>query len=329
MMYSADKNRYDRMKYRRCGNSGLMLPFVSLGLWYNYGNRESFENMENMLTTAFDNGITHFDIANNYGPPAGSAEENFGRIMKKELGQYRDQLIISSKAGYGMWEGPYGDFGSRKYLMASIDQSLKRTGLEYFDIFYSHRPDPDTPIEETMGALADIVKQGKALYVGISNYNPEQTRAAVECLDRLGVHCLIHQHSYSMFNRTSDHGLFDVLSEKGVGSIAFSPLAQGQLTSRYIDGIPSDSRISKGYYLRKEDITEEKLRKIIALNNLAKKRGATLAQLALLWVMRRPEMTTVLIGASKPEQITENAAVAFLPPLSAEEINSINLILGV
>ena len=328
MMYNADNNRYEKMMYRRCGKSGLKLPFVSLGLWYNFGNRESFENMGKMLTTAFDHGITHFDIANNYGPPAGSAEENFGRIMKKDLSQYRDQLIISSKAGYGMWEGPYGDFGSRKYLMASIDQSLKRTGLEYFDIFYSHRPDPETPIEETMGALADIVKQGKALYVGISNYNPEQTKAAVRELDRHGVHCLIHQHSYSMFNRTSDKGLFDVLDENGVGSIAFSPLAQGQLTSRYIEGIPSDSRISKGYYLRKEDITEEKLRKIKALDNLAKARGLTLAQLALLWVMRRPEMTSVLIGASKVEQIIENAAIAFLPPLSSEEINEIESILG-
>ena len=327
-MYSANNARYEAMKYRRCGNSGRMLPFVSLGLWFNFGGRESFENMKSMLTTAFDNGITHFDLANNYGPPPGSAEENFGRIIKDELKPYRDQLVISTKAGYRMWEGPYGDFGSRKYLMSSLDQSLKRMKLDYVDIFYSHRPDPETPIEETMGALADIVKQGKALYVGISNYNPEQTSAAVKELARCGVHCLIHQHSYSMFNRTSENGLFDVLESEGVGSIAFSPLAQGQLSSRYIDGIPNDSRISKGYYLRKEDITEEKYKRIVALNNVAANRGITLAQLALLWVMRRPEMTSVLIGASKPDQIKENAAVAFLPPLTDEEVTKIDNILA-
>lgn len=327
-MYLANPNRYDEMKYNFCGKSGLKLPFLSLGMWYNFGHRESFENMGNMLMTAFNLGITHFDLANNYGPPPGAAETNFGRHLKMELGAYRDQLIISSKAGYDMWEGPYGNFGSRKYLMASINQSLKRTGLEYFDIFYSHRPDPNTPIEETMGALADIVRQGKALYVGISNYNPEQTRVAVAELNRCGVKCLIHQHSYSMFNRTSERGLFDVINETGIGSIAFSPLAQGQLTDRYIQGIPTDSRIAKGYYLKKEDITEEKLNKIIRLNEIAKSRGIKLAQLALLWVMRKPEMTSVLIGASKPEQIIDNAAIVKMPPLTVDEQDEIDKILG-
>ncbi|HBL85350.1 MAG: L-glyceraldehyde 3-phosphate reductase [Clostridiales bacterium GWF2_38_85] len=327
-MYLAKADRYDGMKYNYCGESGLKLPFLSLGMWYNFGFKENFENMGNMLMTAFDLGITHFDLANNYGPPPGSAETNFGRHLNMELGAYRDQIIVSSKAGYGMWEGPYGDFGSRKYLMASINQSLKRTGLEYFDIFYSHRPDTDTPIEETMGALADIVRQGKALYVGISNYNPDQTRAAVAELNRCGVRCLIHQHSYSMFNRTSERGLFDAINETGIGSIAFSPLAQGQLTDRYIQGIPTDSRIAKGYYLKKEDITEEKLNKIIMLNEIAKSRGIKLAQLALLWVMRRSEMTSVLIGASKPEQIIENAAIVKMPPLNADEQTEIDKILG-
>lgn len=327
-MYTANEKRYEKMRYVRCGNSGVKLPQVSLGIWHNFGYESSYDNMVKLMTTAFDWGITHIDMANNYGPPGGAAEEHFGKILKNELRPYRDQLFLSSKAGYFMWEGPYGDWGSRKYLMASIDQSLKRCGVDYFDLFYSHRPDPETPIEETMGALADIVKQGKALYVGISNYNPEQTKVAVETLEKLGVKCLIHQHSYSMLNRTSENGLFDVLAEKGVGSIAFSPLAQGQLTNRYLNGIPADSRAAKpSSFLKAAAITQDKISMIKKLNEIAGDRGISLSQMALLWVLRKQEVTSVLIGASKPEQVAENAKVAQMEPLTQEELALIEAVL--
>ena len=327
-MYTANPNRYNEMTYHRCGKSGVLLPRVSLGLWHNFGYESNYENMVSMVTCAFDLGITHFDIANNYGPPPGSAEENFGRILRGELRQYRDQLFISSKAGYHMWEGPYGDFGSRKYMMASIDQSLKRCGLEYFDLFYSHRPDPNTPIEETMGALADMVKQGKALYVGISNYDASQTEIAVDTLQKLGVKCLIHQHCYNMLQRSSEDGLLQVLREKGVGSIAYSPLAQGQLTNRYLDGIPADSRAGKNsVFLKKDDITPQKISLLKQLKQIADNRRILLSQLALLWILRRPEMTSVLVGASKPSQNIETAKVAQMPPLTDEEISKIETLL--
>ena len=326
-MYLADEKRYEKMEYVRCGKSGVKLPKVSLGIWHNFGYGDRFDNMKQMVTTAFDAGITHIDMANNYGPPPGSAEEHFGKILKQELSSYRDELFLSSKAGYYMWQGPYGEWGSRKYIMASIDQSLKRTGLSYFDLFYSHRPDPNTPIEETMGALADIVKQGKALYVGISNYNPEQTKIAVETLGKMGVKCLIHQHSYSMFNRTSEQGLFDVLKEKEMGSIAFSPLAQGQLTDRYLNGIPSDSRVAKNGFLKRDAITPEKVAKIQKLNDFANELGLKLSQMALLWVLRQEQVTSVLIGASKPEQILENAAIVNKAPLSDEALAKIEALL--
>lgn len=327
-MYTANPNRYNEMTYHRCGKSGVLLPRVSLGLWHNFGYESNYENMVSMVICAFDLGITHFDIANNYGPPPGSAEENFGRILRGELRQYRDQLFISSKAGYHMWEGPYGDFGSRKYMMASIDQSLKRCGLEYFDLFYSHRPDPNTPIEETMGALADMVKQGKALYVGISNYDASQTEIAVDTLQKLGVKCLIHQHCYNMLQRSSEDGLLQVLREKGVGSIAYSPLAQGQLTNRYLAGIPADSRAGKNsVFLKKDDITPQKISLLKQLKQIADNRRILLSQLALLWILRRPEMTSVLVGASKPSQIIETAKVAQMPPLTDEEISKIETLL--
>ena len=327
-MYKPDEKRYEKIPYRRCGRSGLMLPAISLGLWHNFGNITPLETQQNLLRTAFDNGITHFDIANNYGPPYGEAERNFGILFARDWKPLRDELIISSKAGYDMWPGPYGDHGSRKYLMASIDQSLKRTGLDYFDIFYHHRPDPDTPIEETMGALYDIVKSGKALYVGISNYNAEQTRVAADTLASMGMHLLIHQPNYSMLNRSIEQGLTDVLEEKGVGCIAFGPLAGGRLTDRYLNGIPADSRAGHDpRYLRPEYITDELLEKVRALNAIAMERGQTMAQMALSWTLRLPQVTTALIGASRPQQIIENVKALDNLEFTQDELQVIDEIL--
>lgn len=307
MSYKAKDTRYDHMIYNRCGKSGLQLPAISLGLWHNFGDVDLYENGRAMVRRAFDLGITHFDLANNYGPPPGSAETTFGRILKDDLMPYRDELIISSKAGYDMWPGPYGNFGSRKYLIASLDQSLKRMGIDYVDIFYSHRPDMETPLEETMGALADIVKSGKALYAGISNYDAKRTKEASKILRSMGVPCLIHQPSYSIFNRWIEEGLQDVLKEEGIGSIAFSPLAQGLLTSKYLNDIPKDSRAAKEHgYLQKDAITKERIEQIRALQEIAQKRGQSLAQMALAWVLRDKKVTTVLIGASRVSQIEEN-----------------------
>jgi L-glyceraldehyde 3-phosphate reductase len=329
MTYQPSVKRYEDMQYRRCGRSGLKLPAISLGLWHNFGGVDALENARAMIHRAFDLGITHFDLANNYGPPAGSAEENFGRILAEDLYRYRDELIISSKAGYYMWPGPYGEWGSRKYLLASLDQSLKRMGLEYVDIFYSHRPDPDTPLEETVGALDSAVRQGKALYAGISSYNPEQTRTAVSILRELGTPCLIHQPSYSMFNRWVEDGLLDVLDEEGVGCIVFSPLAQGMLTTKYLDGIPSDSRAGKAHgFLRPEQVTEDKLSKVRKLNELAQARGQTLAQLALAWVLRHPGMTSALVGASRVAQVEDNVAALGNLAFTAEELQAIEDVLA-
>lgn len=309
--YIAAEDRYEKMKYYRCGKSGLKLPAVSLGLWHNFGSNGNFDNMMDMCHTAFDNGITHFDLANNYGPISGAAEENFGRILQKGLGAYRDELIISTKAGYGMWEGPYGDGGSRKYLISSLDQSLKRMGLEYVDIFYHHRPDPETPLEETMLALDAIVKSGKALYVGISNYDKEQTEAAVKILNELKTPFIINQRSYSMFNRAIEKdGLKSYAAANGIGIIAFCPLDQGVLTDKYLHGIPADSRVkTDGRFLQESAITPEKLEKIKALNEIAASRGQSLAQMALSWILRDGEVTSVLIGASKPSQILDNIGI--------------------
>ncbi len=302
-MYLPADERYEKMQYRRVGNSGIKLPGVSLGLWHNFGGVDTLENSRDMIHTAFDLGVTHFDLANNYGPPPGSAEETFGKILAEDLKRYRDELIISSKAGYYMWPGPYGEWGSRKYLVASCDQSLKRMGLDYVDIFYSHRPDPDTPLEETMGALDYIVRSGRALYAGISSYKPEQTRKAVEILRSLGTPCLIHQPSYSMFNRWVEDGLLDVLQEEGMGCIVFSPLAQGLLTDRYLKDIPENSRAAKAHgALKPSQVTDERVEKVRKLNELAKARGQTMAQLAIAWVLRFPVVTSALIGASRPEQ---------------------------
>ena len=329
-MYDAKNERYRNMKYNRCGNSGIKLPAVSLGLWHNFGSKASSENMLAMCHTAFDLGITHFDLANNYGPEPGSAESNFGRILKNSLGRYRDELIISTKAGYTMWEGPYGDWGSRKYLTASLDQSLMRMGLDYVDIFYHHRPDPETPLEETMLALDSIVKSGKALYVGISNYNNEQTQAAMKVLKELKTPFIINQRRYSMFDRNIEQdGLKSFAAENGIGIIAFSPLAQGLLSERYLGEIPIDSRIiTDGRFLKESMITEELLRKINALNDIAGNRGQTLAQMALSWVLRDNKVTSVLIGASKPAQIIENASIIEAPEFTDEELNRIEKILN-
>ena len=316
------------MLYRRCGRSGLRLPAISLGLWHNFGGVDFFENGRAMVRRAFDLGITHFDLANNYGPPPGSAESNFGEILRLDLKPYRDELIISTKAGWGMWPGPYGDLGSRKYLLASLDQSLKRMGLEYVDIFYSHRPDPETPLEETMGALDHAVRSGKALYAGISSYDPEQTAAAVKILRELGTPCLIHQPKYSMFDRWVEDGLLDVLGREGVGGIAFCPLAQGLLTDRYLLGIPAGSRASKPHgFLKKDDIDEHRLTQIRALGEIAVARGQSLAQMALAWVLRDPRMTTALIGASRVEQIEQNVAALANLHFTAEELARIDAIL--
>ncbi|PFP29517.1 L-glyceraldehyde 3-phosphate reductase [Bacillus sp. AFS073361] len=329
MVYQAAENRYESMKYNRSGRSGLLLPAVSLGLWHNFGGVDTYENGQAMLKRAFDLGITHFDLANNYGPPPGSAEEMFGRILKTDFAPYRDEMIISSKAGYTMWPGPYGDWGSRKYLISSLDQSLKRMGLDYVDIFYSHRPDPNTPLEETMGALDSIVRQGKALYVGISNYSAEQASEAIKILNQLGTPLLIHQPKYSMFNRWIEDGLQDVLQENGVGSIAFSPLAQGLLTNKYLKGIPADSRAASSTgFLREEHVTSEVLNRVQKLNEIATERGQSLSQMALAWVLRGEKVTSVLIGASRVSQIEENVAALNNLDFSEEELARIEDILN-
>jgi L-glyceraldehyde 3-phosphate reductase len=324
MVYSADEQRYEKMQYARTGKSGLKLPRISLGLWHNYGDAYPISNGREMLRTAFDLGINHFDLANNYGPPAGSAEENFGKILKQDFAPYRDELIISTKAGYYMWPGPYGEWGSRKYLLSSLDASLKRMGLEYVDIFYSHRFDPNTPLEETMGALASACKSGKALYVGISSYNAEQTRKACAILQDMGVPLLIHQPSYSMLNRWVEPELLSTLEELGVGAICFSPLAQGMLTDKYLKDIPPTSRAAKDLSLKKSMLSKENLDKIRALNEIAQKRGQSLAQMALAWVLRRKEVTSVLIGASSAEQIVENVAALDNLAFTADELRKID-----
>jgi L-glyceraldehyde 3-phosphate reductase len=327
--YTPAENRYETMLYRRCGRSGLDLPAISLGLWHNFGGVDDLDNARAMIHRAFDLGITHFDLANNYGPPPGSAEQTFGRILREGLSSHRDEMIISTKAGWGMWPGPYGDHGSRKYLTASLDQSLKRMGLDYVDIYYHHRPDPKTPMEESMGALDQAVRSGKALYAGVSSYNPEQTRLAVEILRDLGTPCLIHQPSYNMFDRWVEDGLLDVLDEEGVGGIVFCPLAQGLLTDKYLNSVPEDSRAANPHgFLKRDHITEDKRAKVAALNSLAKQRGQTLAQLALAWVLRRPTVTSALIGASRVGQIDDCVGALENRDISREEVDAIDNILA-
>jgi L-glyceraldehyde 3-phosphate reductase len=329
MPYAAADARYQNMPYRRTGQSGLMLPPISLGLWHNFGGVDQLENGRNMLRRAFDLGITHFDLANNYGPPPGSAETTLGQVLKSDLGAYRDELVISTKAGYGMWAGPYGDFGSRKYLVSSLDQSLRRLELDYVDIFYHHRPDPETPLAETMGALDHIVRSGKALYVGISNYPAPLAKRAAELLRQLGTPCLIHQPAYNMFNRWIEAELLSTLAEQGMGCIAFSPLAQGLLTNKYLGGIPADSRAGKPTgFLRPEHVTDERLRRVRALGAIAEARGQTLAQLAIAWVLRHPGMTSALIGASRIEQIDDAVGALQRLDFSSKELSSIDAILG-
>jgi len=329
MMYSPAETRYDTMRYNRCGRSGLKLPAISLGLWHNFGGVDVLENCRAILRRAFDLGITHFDLANNYGPPYGSAEETFGQIFKKDFMPYRDELIISSKAGWDMWPGPYGDFGSRKYLVASLDQSLKRMGLEYVDIFYHHRPDPETPLEETMGALDYIVRSGRALYAGISMYPPELTRQAANILRQLGTPCLIHQPNYSLFDRWIEGGLLDVLKAEGIGCIVFSPLEQGVLTNRYLKGIPADSRAGKPEtYLSEEDITEDKLARVRKLNEIAQTRGQSMAQMALAWVLRQPVVTSALVGASRVAQVEDSVATLNRLQFNQDELGAIEKILA-
>lgn len=329
MSYTPAVNRYQNMSYRRCGKSGLKLPAISLGLWHNFGHVNDFENSRKILHTAFDAGITHFDLANNYGPPPGSAEENFGKILKQDFSAYRDELVISSKAGYYMWEGPYGEWGSKKYLVSSLDQSLKRMQLDYVDIFYHHRPDPDTPLEETMSALDLIVRQGKALYAGISNYKPQEAKQAFQILKDLGTPCLIHQPKYSMFERWVEDGLLDLLGEEGVGCIPFSPLAQGLLTDKYLKGIPEDSRVAtSGVFLNENHLTEERLTAVAKLNVLAQKRGQKLAHMALSWILKDDRITSVLIGASKPEQVLDAIKALENIAFSEEELKEINSILA-
>ncbi|MCX7655886.1 MAG: L-glyceraldehyde 3-phosphate reductase [Treponemataceae bacterium] len=329
MPYTANEQRYVRLTYRRCGNSGLKLPVISLGFWHNFGEGTPYERARSMALTAFDLGITHFDLANNYGPPPGSAEETLGKIIKRDLAAYRNELVISTKAGYGMWPGPYGDFGSRKYLLSSLNDSLKRLGLEYVDIFYHHRPDPETPLEETMGALVQAVRQGKALYVGVSNYPPDLTRRAAAILRSEGVPLLIHQPRYHMLDRWIETELFSACEENGVGVIAFMPLAQGLLTDRYLKGIPEDSRAaSSSPFLRPEQITPDVLAKIRTLNTIAQRRGQTLAQMALAWTLRDKRVTSALIGASRPEQIQENVAAVHKLEFSPEELEEIDRVLG-
>lgn len=325
MGFHADPGRYDSMVYRRCGRSGLRLPAVSLGLWHNFGDTRSLQLQRDIVTRAFDLGVTHFDLANNYGPPAGSAESNFGRILKHDLAPYRDELIISSKAGWGMWPGPYGDLGSRKYLVASIDQSLKRMGVDYVDIFYHHRPDPDTPLDETMGALDAIVRSGKALYVGVSNYNAEQSARAAAILQDLGTPLLINQPSYSMFNRWIEvDGLLDALDVVNAGCIVYSPLAQGLLTDRYLAGVPEGSRVRTSAFLNESDLSEETMNKVAALNDIAGRRGQSLAQLALAWALRDSRMTSVIIGASSIGQLEDNLAALEKLDLTADELTDID-----
>ncbi len=327
-MYTPDSKRYDNMKYNRCGRSGLLLPAISLGLWHNFGSEAPFHRARQMILGAFDLGITHFDLANNYGPQIGTAEENFGKVLKDDLKNYRDELIISTKAGYRMWEGPYGEWGSKKYLIASLDQSLKRMGVDYVDIFYSHRPDPETPLEETADALEQVVRQGKALYVGISSYNPQMTARMYDILKSRGITLLIHQPKYSMLNRWVEDGLLDTLKEKGMGAIAFSPLAQGLLTDRYFNGIPTDSRAGgSSIFLNGNNITQEILDKTRKLNELAQIRGQSLAQMALSWVLRKEEMTSVIIGASRLDQIKDNIGALNNLEFSTEELNRIDEIL--
>jgi L-glyceraldehyde 3-phosphate reductase len=329
MEYKPDDQRYSSMRYVRCGRSGLKLPSISLGFWHNFGSVDLFDNGRAMVRRAFDLGITHFDLANNYGPLPGSAEENFGRILKKDLSAHRDEMIISTKAGYYMWPGPYGEWGSRKNLLSSLDQSLNRMGLDYVDIFYSHRPDPETPLEETMGALDRAVRSGKALYVGISNYKPDQTRQAAQILREMGTPCLIHQPVYNMFNRWIEPSLLDTLSQEGIGCIVFSPLAQGLLTNRYLDGLPTDSRaVRSGVFLKPEQITSDKLAKITSLNGIAQTRGQTLAQMAIAWVLRHPGMTSALIGASRPQQIDDCVGALKNLAFSADELATIDQILA-
>lgn len=329
MVFQAQKTRYQSMHYRRCGESGLKLPAISLGLWHNFGDTTLLENSRQLLQRAFECGITHFDLANNYGPPPGSAERNFGRILAEDFLPYRDELIISTKAGYTMWEGPYGDWGSRKYLIASLDQSLKRMGLEYVDIFYHHRPDPQTPLQETMKALDHVVRQGKALYIGLSNYPAEMAREAFRILNDLGTPCLIHQPKYSMFERAPEEGLLDALRENGVGCIPFSPLAGGQLTDRYLHGIPPDSRAaSASRFLNPEQITDEKLSQVRQLNTLAESRGQKLSQMALAWILRHDAVTSVLIGASKKAQIDDAVGMLANQHFTTQELETIETILA-
>ncbi len=329
-IYSPSSARYDNEGfYRRCGKSGIKLPLISLGLWHNFGGADVFENSRAIARRAFDLGITHFDLANNYGPPYGSAEETFGRLLQSDFAPFRDELIISSKAGYDMWPGPYGNWGSRKYLLSSLDQSLRRMKLDYVDIFYHHRPDPETPLEETAGALAQAVRSGKALYTAISNYPAELTARMAALLRELGTPCLIHQPKFSMFVREPEKGLFDTLLKEGIGSIVFSPLAQGMLTNRYLSGIPADARAGRDpRFLKPADITDSRLTAIRALNGMAQQRGQSLAQMALAWVLRQPAVTTALIGASKPEQVADNVAVAGNLKFSAEELGRIEKILA-
>ena len=324
MTYVPAEDRYDAMPYRRCGRSGIQLPAISFGLWNNFGEDKPLESQRAMLRRAFDRGICHFDLANNYGPPPGSAESNFGRLLREDFGPYRDELIVSTKAGYDMWPGPYGEWGSRKYLLASLDQSLRRMGLDYVDIFYSHRLDPDTPLEETIGALDTAVRQGKALYAGISSYSGERTREAVEIARRLGTPLLIHQPSYSLLNRWVEDDLLDVLAEEGVGCIAFSPLAQGMLTDRYLGGVPADSRAAKGVFLSEDMITEERLAHVRALNDIAGRRGQTLAQMAVAWVLRDPCVTSALIGASSVEQLDDTLGALERLDFSDDELAEID-----
>jgi L-glyceraldehyde 3-phosphate reductase len=329
MDYKADDSRYEKIQYNRCGRSGLLLPKISLGLWHNFGGVDPFDVCQQMLFRAFDLGITHFDLANNYGPPPGSAEQTLGKILKEDLGTYRDELVISTKAGYLMWPGPYGEWGSRKYVLASLDQSLKRLGLDYVDIFYSHRPDPNTPLEETMSALAQAVKQGKAIYVGLSNYSPEQTTLAAQILRDMDTPCLIHQPRYSMYNRQIEDGLLDVLEAKGIGCIPFCPLAQGMLTDKYLNGIPKGSRGAKPHgFLKPEQITQDILAKTAKLNVLAKTRGQSLAQMALAWVLRDERITSALIGASSVEQIEQNVAALDNLEFAEDQLGEIETILN-
>jgi len=330
MNYIPSEDRYEKMQYRRCGNSGVKLPLISLGLWHNFGKIDDLENCRNILHTAFDNGITHFDLANNYGPPPGAAEETFGKLFKEDFKPYRDELIISSKAGYKMWNGPYGDFGSKKYLVSSLDQSLKRMGLDYVDIFYHHRPDPETPLEETMTALDLIVRQGKALYVGISNYKADEAKKAIEMLRQLGTSCLIHQARYSLFDRWVEDKLLDVLENEKVGCITFSSLAQGLLTNKYLHGIPDDSRIGRHLEngaITESQVTPEVLEKVKKLNDIAKNRNQSLAQMALAWILKDKRITSVILGASKIKQVTEGVEAIKNIEFTKEELDTINGIL--